>query len=393
VSLRILHVLATVDPASGGPVEGVQQLTRVNVEMGHHVEIVTLDDSASPFLDRLGVKVTALGPRVGGVYRYTPLFVPWLKDHAGEFDCVVVNGIWQYNLYGAWRALRGMKVPFFVFTHGMLDPWFKRRYPLKHLKKWLYWPWGVYPALQQARAVFFTCEEERRVARESFWLYECREFVLRYGIGGVPDEKDYREAFLSAHPQLRGKRLLLFLGRVAPKKGPDLLIRALAKIVDEGIVERTDLRLVMAGPVGGAYAVKLQELARRLRIDDLVYWPGLVLGDVKWGAFQASEAFVLPSHQENFGIAAAEALSAGTPVLLGTGVNTWPEIVADGAGFADEPSVAGCAAVLRRWFALSAAQRSAMGEAARSCFRARYTAIDAAHTFIAALYLLINAAG
>lgn len=390
MSLRILHILATTSPASGGPVEGVRQLTTVNLHMGHHVEIVTLDDPASPWLPHLGVPVHAFKPRPG-VYHYAPGFSEWLRAHAGDYDCVVINGIWQYNLYGAWRALRSTGVPFFIFSHGMLDPWFKRTYPLKHLKKWLYWPWAVYPALQQARAVFFTCEEERRLARESFWLYDCHEFVLRYGTAGVPDARDYREAFLAAHPALRDKRLFLFLGRVAPKKGPNFLIAAIRVLLDEGAIDPNECRFVMAGPVDGAYAEELRAMALRLGVQDLLYWPGLVLGDQKWGAFQAAEAFVLPSHQENFGIAVAEALSAGTPVLLGKGVNTWPEIVAAGAGLADEPSTEGCVRLLRAWLLLSDAERAAMRTKARACYERRYTATSAANTFVAALYLLTKA--
>ena len=79
-----------------------------------------------------------------------------------------------------WLALeslrkQGFHTPaYFVFTHGMLDPWFKRTYPLKHLKKWLYWPWAEYRVLRDAQAVLFTCEEERILARQSFWLYKCK---------------------------------------------------------------------------------------------------------------------------------------------------------------------------------------------------------------------------
>jgi hypothetical protein len=77
-------------------------------------------------------------------------------------------------------------VPYFVFLHGELDPWFKSVHPLRHLRRWLDWAWTGYPLLRDAHAVFFTGEEERRRARESFWLYDCHEFVLRYGVAGVP---------------------------------------------------------------------------------------------------------------------------------------------------------------------------------------------------------------
>ncbi|MEB0151131.1 glycosyltransferase, partial [Pseudomonas sp. CCC2.2] len=82
---------------------------------------------------------------------------------------------------GTWRALAKKKIPYFIFTHGMLDPWFKKNYPLKHLKKWLYWTWGEYRVLRDAKAVLFTCEEEKILARQSFWLYKANEVVTAFG--------------------------------------------------------------------------------------------------------------------------------------------------------------------------------------------------------------------
>jgi hypothetical protein len=98
-------------------------------------------------------------------------------------------------------ALRGIGQHYFVFPHGMLDPWFKRTYPFKHLKKWLYWPWAEYRVLRDAQAVLFTCEEEKRLARESFWLYRCNERVVTLGIARPSgDTTAQRELFLAAIP-------------------------------------------------------------------------------------------------------------------------------------------------------------------------------------------------
>jgi glycosyltransferase involved in cell wall biosynthesis len=390
MGLRILHSLRSVSPAEGGPVEGVRQLSKVNQSFGHTVEVVSLDPPDAPWLDRVGAPVHALGPG-RGTYGYSPRLGPWLEANARRFDCVIINGIWQYNCYGAWRALRRTGVPHFVFTHGMLDPWFKQRHPLKHLKKWLYWPWGVFPVLRDARAVFFTCEEERRLARESFWLYDCDEIVLNYGTEGVPDPaQDHRPAFLAKHPALAGKRQFLFLGRVHPKKGPDLLFRAVGRLQREGRWDPATMRLVMAGPSDGDYADSLRRLARREGIADSVHWTGLVLGDEKWGAFQAAEAFVLTSHQENFGLAVVEALSCGTPTLISHQVNIWPEIAADGAGLAAEDTLMGSARMLTDWLALPADKRAAMRAQAVRTFRARYTARDAARSLVAWLYLMLR---
>ena len=101
----------------------------------------------------------------------------------------------------------------------MLDPWFKRTFPLKHLKKWFYWPWGEYRVLRDAAAVIFTSEEERIQARESFWLYHANERVSPLGLesaGPVPQES--KEKFLMRYPQLRESKAFFFLGGFIQRK-------------------------------------------------------------------------------------------------------------------------------------------------------------------------------
>jgi hypothetical protein len=178
--MRILRSIRSVNPEYGGPIEGIKQVSRIHQEAGHSVEIVSLDSLADPWVTECSVKVHALGP-AQGKFGYSPRLVRWLRQHSAEYDAVVVSGIWQYNSLAVFRALRHLPTPYFVFPHGMLDPWFKHTYPLKHFKKWLYWPWGEYQVLRHASAVCFTCEEEQRLARESFWLYRCTERVVAYG--------------------------------------------------------------------------------------------------------------------------------------------------------------------------------------------------------------------
>ncbi|HTN94681.1 MAG TPA: glycosyltransferase [Gallionella sp.] len=376
--MKILHILPSVDPKGGGPMEGVRQRGLRLIEMGHEVEVLSLDDPASFFLPGYGLTVHALGPSRGG-YRYNPRLVPWLRDHARKYDAIVVNGLWQYHSFGAWRALNRMKVPYFVFTHGMLDPWFKHAYPLKHLKKWLYWPWAEYRVLRDAQTVLFTSEEERLRARESFGLYRAHEAVVTYGTTTPPGNAGLLRAhFYAAHPDLRGKRLLLFMSRIHEKKGCDLLIDAFAKVAGQN----TDLHLVMAGPDQTGWAAALQAHAQRLGIAGRITWPGMLQGVMKWGAFYASEAFVLPSHQENFGIAVAEALGCGVPVLISDKVNIWREIEADGAGIVNSDTADGTEKSLRQWLALDAADRSKMAQQARTTFERRFTVDAMANSLI-----------
>jgi glycosyltransferase involved in cell wall biosynthesis len=362
--VKFLHVISSVAPEGGGPIEGIRQLSAVLTLQGHTIEVASLDDPEADFLKGIPLKVFALGP-ISNKYGFCPGFVPWLREHGKDYDAVIVNGIWQYHSFAVWRALAGTSVPYFVFTHGMLDPWFKKAYPLKHLKKWLYWPLAEYRVLRDARRVLFTCEEERLLARESFWLYRAKESVTAYGVANPPPERDELAArFLAGNPQLTGKRVALFLSRIHEKKGCDLLISAFA-----AVAHRDDrLHLVIAGPDQTGWVVELKGLADTLGIAGRISWPGMLQGDLKWGAFYACELFCLPSHQENFGIVVAEALSCGKPVLISNKVNIWREIEEDGAGLVAADTLDGTIANFERWFAMTPEEQQIMREQTAKCF-------------------------
>ncbi len=365
--MRILHVTSSLDPRGGGVAEALRQMTPALARQGHHTEIATLDAPGAPWFDAYDVPVHVLGPTKTS-YQYAEKLPPWLKAHCKKYDCVISHGLWQHHGFAVWRAWRGLDTPRFVFTHGMLDPWFKRAHPLKHLKKWLYWPWAEYRILRSARAVFFTCEEERLLARESFWLYRCHEEIASLGITGPPpgDAPRQRETFLGRFPALRGCRILLFLGRLHPKKGVDLLLRAFAEVAGKHPGE--PLRLVLAGPGDEEYIAGLHGSTASAQ----VAWTGMLEGDLKWGALHAAEAFVLPSHQENFGLAVVEALACGVPALISDKVNIWREIVADRAGLAAPDDLAGTVRLLEDWLALDTATRQDYAARARQTFEGRF---------------------
>ena len=366
--MKILRTTHTVNPALGGPIESIKQSSAALLRRGHEVEIASLDAPTDPWVRDASFKVHSLGPGRGS-YGYAPQFSAWLKERRAQFDAVIVHGIWQYSSFGVWRALAGTKTPYFVFPHGMLDPWFKRTYPLKHLKKLLYWPWAEYRVLRDAAAVLFTSEEERRLARESFALYHCREVVVNYGTAAPPNLESAREVFFTTHPQLQRTPFLLFLGRLHEKKGCDLLINAFAARRKSNA--GPPLSLVIAGPCADdAYLRRLKALARES--GDSIVFPGMLSGDAKWGALSAADAFVLPSHQENFGIAVVEALACGTPVLISNKINIWREIEGDGAGYVDNDDFAGTSNLLNRWLATDADTRAIMRERAQKCFAARF---------------------
>jgi len=367
--MRILSIISTINPEGGGPIEVIAKIDRELTRLGHVHETLSLDDPNENFIKNYPGKLYALGPSNAGNYMYTPKLVPWLQQNASKYDALIVNGLWQYHSFGVWRALAGFKIPYFIFPHGMLDPWFKRRFRLKHLKKWLYWPWAEYRVLRDATAVIFTCEEERLLARDSFWIYRCKEVVMMLGISSPPATSDELSSlFLSKYPSLIGKRIFLFLGRIHEKKGCNLLLDAFAQVANKN----QDFHLVMAGPDQEGLKSELKKQAAKLGISSRITWPGMLVGDQKWGAFFASEVFCLPSHQENFGIVVAEALACGKPVLISNKVNIWREIEIDGAGIVSDDTSSATAKSLFDWIALTPTTRLIMQESAKRCFKTRF---------------------
>ena len=350
--------------------EAVRSLSAVHQRDGHSVEVVSLDDPTDAEVQAFPLRLHALGP-ARKTYSFAPAFVPWLRKNHARYDAVVIHGLWQYHSFGAWRALRGTTTPYYVYPHGMLDPWFKRSFPLKHVKKWLYWPWADYRVLRDARSVLFTCEEEKRLAPQSFALYRAHPVVAGLGTASPPDAN--ATAFLNLHPELQGKRILLFMGRLHPKKGCDLLLEAYAATM----ANDPEWRLVFGGPDAFHWQEKLVARAQSLGIADRIVWTGMLRDSMKWSALAAAEVFALPSHQENFGIAVAESLACGVPVLISREVNIWREIEAAHAGFVAPDTLEGTTSLLNHWQQLPETERRAMRQRARHCFQRHF---DIAHS-------------
>jgi glycosyltransferase involved in cell wall biosynthesis len=142
----------------------------------------------------------------------------------------------------------------------------------------------------------------------------------------------------------------------------------------------------MAGPCADPdYLRQLQARNAGHVPTDAVLWPGMLQDDIKWGALRSAQAFVLPSHQENFGIAVVEALACETPVLISHQVNIWREIIDDGAGLAEPDTAEGTLQLLNRWSALDATAVSRMRAAARQTFLERYEIGAVARSLLVAL--------
>jgi glycosyltransferase involved in cell wall biosynthesis len=175
--------------------------------------------------------------------------------------------------------------------------------------------------------------------------------------------------------------LALFIGRLHPKKGCDLLIEAFAKVLGSN----PDWHLVIAGPDQVGWQTKLSRRAEQLGVASRITWMGMIRGAMKWGALRAAEFLVLPSHQENFGIVVAEALAAGTPALISNKVNIWREIEAGGAGIVAQDTLQGTCHLLQTYIDMPQMDQQAMRQRACECFAQNFKIEKAAQKIEAVL--------
>jgi glycosyltransferase involved in cell wall biosynthesis len=366
--MRILHAMHSMSPESGGPAEAVRRLAETAQRDGiFQVEFVTLDAPDKPYLKSETLTIHAVGPG-RGKYGYTRRLDRWLSENLDRFDGVSIHGLWQYHGYSIWKACHERK-PYIVFSHGMLDPWFKQAYPAKHRKKALYWAAIERRVLRDATAVIFTSPMEAELAPTTYRRSEWKSCTVPYGTMEPTGDHDFQiERFYEACVEVREKPFILFIGRLHQKKGCDLLIQAFARTAGGN----SGLHLVIAGPDEERLKAELISLANETGVNDRVHFPGMLRGDAKWGAFHAAEVFALPSHQENFGVAVAEALACGTPVLISNQVNIWREIAEDSVGLVEADNLEGTTRLLERWQALSIGERVEMAARCLPSFQRRY---------------------
>jgi glycosyltransferase involved in cell wall biosynthesis len=366
--MKVLRVIASVDPSGGGPIEGLKRSALVCEKHGWATEVVSLDDPNSQCVKQFPGVVHGLGPTFRR-YGYIHGFSSWIVENAKRYDAAVVHGLWNHASVAGGSGLYESGLPYVVFTHGMLDPWFRKQYPVKHLLKQAFW-WACQgKVLSRAEYVLFTTEEERALASGEFLGNEYKSRVVAYGASEpVGDPVEKVRQFRASVPELGERPYLLFLSRIHEKKGCDLLVDAFAN----SALRDQDVDLVIAGPDHSGLKSKLIEKAAKLGVSRLIHWPGMLEADRKWGAFLGSEAFVLPSHQENFGIVVAEALACGAPVLTTNKVNIWREVEEYDAGYIADDTSSGVLSLLDRWSRTSRGDRESMRSAARRCFMQRF---------------------
>jgi glycosyltransferase involved in cell wall biosynthesis len=376
MSLRILHVISSMNPNLGGIVECVRQIGRSLSARGDTIEVAICQDvPGAPWLASIPIRCHPLGPGVGK-YAYSPRLRRWLKEYGKTYDAWVINGLWQFQGLGASRVALDLGIPYFVYAHGMLDPWSRRAHPFKYLKKLAYWLLAEGATLERAQGVIFTSQEESELAQHFFPKAGWKSIVVGNGISlpsGVARRQP--EIFKQIHNVDKEREVWLFLGRLDPKKGIELLLKAFSS----KLISTQNVILVIAGGGETSYVRNLQRKSRNLGIEDRVRWLGPLYGEEKWEAFSSAALFILPSHQENFGIALVEAMAMGVPVCTTRSVNIHREIEAFNAGIICEDNEKSLVDAFQRWQRLSEGDRTRAGRDARHCFEVNFQIEGAAN--------------
>ncbi|MBI1284699.1 MAG: glycosyltransferase [Thiobacillus sp.] len=420
--MKVLHVIPSLSLAQGGPSRAMRLIEQALLARGIEVATATTDDDGPgrriataaemPLVDEFvggpplcpsgcpGRLVSNEIHRGGGAaptgstslkivrryfpkrlefYKVSPEFARWIFPHVRDYDLVHIHALFSFTSVAAAWAARRAGVPYVIRPLGTLNQYgvTQRRPWLKQLSLKLV----EGPILRHAAAVHFTAEAER-VEADAVGV-PMRGVVVPLGV--APLTRQDASVFLQRFPQLSGRRIVLFLSRLDPKKNVEGLLQAFS-LVSESL---TDTRLAIAGDGEPEYVAGLKRLADELGLADRVVWAGFVDGELKAGAFAAAQAFVLPSFSENFGIAAAEALMAGLPCVLGEGVAIADEVARAGAGVVTAPDPQAVAQALRKLLG-DDARLTEMAQRARALASGKYS-LEAMGANLHALYSRILA--
>lgn len=304
--MKILHVIRDLSLATGGPVIALRGLAEAQAELGHDVSVLATDGGGETKVVPDKVEVVTVAARRGS-WGYAPGFGRAIERLMPSADILHLHMVWDYPVLAAARAAKRFGTPFILRPCGQLDRWSLAQ---KRWKKRAYL--AVFGALvRHAAAIHFTTEGERDSSRAA--IGEAPSFVIPIGIAETAyDNLPPPAVFSRRFPGLAGRRVVLFLGRLHPKKQPDVLIDAFARVAPN----IDDLHLVLAGPAEEGYLTILKARARDRGVAERTTFAGPLVGAAVTEAYRAAVLFALPSMQENFGITIAEAMAASCPVLV-----------------------------------------------------------------------------
>jgi glycosyltransferase involved in cell wall biosynthesis len=382
--LRVLHVIPSIGPLRGGPSVAMRALARALARAGVDVHVATTDDNG---LGRLGVRlgrpVDEDGATLWYFRRQTRFYTTswaltrWLASNVADYDLMHIHALFSYAAVPASVLARQHGVPYIVRPLGTLNRFGMetRRPRLKRLSYRLI----ERRILAGAARVHYTSEAERREA--ATLGAQGRPVVIPHGIDLEAFRKLPPRGWIRRRaPHLAGRTIILFLSRIDPKKGLDLLLPAFARLR----TQQPDVALVMAGDGEAGFIENLKAEAVRLGIDADLYWAGFLDADEKLAALADADLFVLPSYSENFGLSVVEAMASRLPVVISDEVAIHHEVAGGQAGLVTSCQVRSLTAALVS-LVEDAGLRERLGHAGRRLVESRFSA-EAMTTAVLGMY-------
>jgi glycosyltransferase involved in cell wall biosynthesis len=366
MKIRVIHVIPTLAPMTGGTSVAAIGMTRALARRGHKVYLLTTNSKgvlpSSEALTRDGVDYQIFKVRFPQAYVYAPDLTRALKRLLASTDIVHIHSLYYHPTVTAGLTALRNGVPYIIRPAGALDPY---HYGRKRFKKATFDFMIQNKVLRHASAFHFTTHVEQELSKP--YTFARPGIVVPNGVDlGSPERPLAPGAFRRRYPETGNRKIILFLGRINYKKGFEILIPAFGRLLKQ----RSDVQLVIAGNDYG-YTDTVKQLILQYGVSRHVTWPGFLDGREKLEAMADSNIFVLPSYSENFSNAVFEALAAGLPAIISNRVNSWPEIKAAEAALIIEPEVKSLVEALHFLLTDDAACK-AIGSRAALFARSRY---------------------
>jgi len=354
--MKVLHIIPSVAAVRGGPSQAVIEMVRGLRSQDVDAEIVTTNDNGKDLLDVPLYELTDRLEEYANVpIRFFPRFSPninavrefafsgalttWLWQHVTEYDLVHVHAIFSYASTIAMAIARIKNVPYITRPLGQLCEWSLQQ---SKLRKQIYLNVIERSNLLHSKSLHFTAEQEKTEFNQLG--LNIPNFILPHGVyvpTPILDAKTQVRKILHITDQ---RPIILFMSRIHPKKGLEYLILALSKLKEYNFV------LVIAGSGAPDYVNQIKDLLKTHDICDRTHMIGFVRSETKNLYLQGADIFALTSHSENFGIAAIEALAAGTPVLITDGVAIAPMVKEQAIGYVTKLEVGAIASIIQEFF-------------------------------------------
>lgn len=365
--MRVLHVVAGLNENGGGTSEVIPRMCEELVKKGHQVTLLTVEYGNLSMAAReamtYGVKLVVCKKskhHLAKLVSYSSELSEMAAYLVRDVDIIHLHCLWEWPCWRIAHEARRQHKPYVIQTHGFLEP---ERLKKSWFRKFLIGTFIEKRNLSRARCVIATAPSEERSLRKYGIRNKIAVIPIGIDISGIDTaRKDINILRRLGTPA--GKKVLLYLSRLAPIKGLDMLAEAWRQLEKY----HSQWQLLIVGDDLQGYSVEIKKYYSRCILDNSVSFPGPIYGKEKYVLLKSVDAFVLPTRSENFSIAVQEALAAGLPVVCTKGA-PWSVISDEGAGEWVDISVTGIKDGIERVINYSDDEKRRVSVAARNIIR------------------------